>query len=166
MKSLYITRHAKSSWKDAGLSDEDRPLNARGKHDAPAMGKRLRKLGVEPEIIFSSPATRAVTTATLLAEKLHFPSEEIVTEDDIYEAGTSELLTVLRRIDDRFTNVMLIGHNPGLTMLANRLSPARIDNIPTCGVVGLKLHIDSWNALADQCGEVSFFISPKIADNH
>jgi phosphohistidine phosphatase len=147
MKILTLIRHAKSSWDDSALPDKDRPLNKRGLRDAPAMGKRLAKHGVRPDLILSSPATRALTTAEAIAEQIGYPSQAIVVNDRLYISSAGELLAVVRKLDNALERVMLFGHNPGLTDLADQLSSDKIDNIPTCGVVQLTFDIDAWTSI-------------------
>ncbi len=161
MKRLYLVRHAKSSWKDATLEDFDRPLNKRGQRDAPFMGKRLKFYKVSPDLIMSSPAKRAAKTAKVIAEEIGFPKKQIVYEDAIYEAGVKSLLRVIREINDSASQVLLFGHNPGLTMLAEYLSDAVIDNIPTCGVFCLDFNVTSWENVEEGKGTIVFFDYPK-----
>jgi len=144
MKTLILVRHAKSSWKDGSLPDRKRPLNKRGKRDAPTMGQRLAEQGVEVELMISSPATRAMATAEAMAEELDYPWDGIVTEERLYEADAEEILTVVEEQDDWIDRLMVIGHNPGLTALANILSRSDLENIPTCGVVELAYDVDKW----------------------
>lgn len=161
MKTLYIIRHAKSSWKDSALSDYDRPLNQRGERDAPFMGELIRKQGGVPDLIISSPANRAFTTASYFADKLSYKKADIDLEKNIYEAGIGSLMKIINRINDKNTSVMIFGHNPGLTMLSNYLSGSYIDNLPTCGVVKLDLNINTWKDAGDLCGTLINFEYPK-----
>ena len=161
MKRLYLIRHAKSSWDDHALSDFERPLNERGQTDAPVMGKRLKQANVQPDCILASPAQRALQTAQILAAELDFPKERIITAKGIYEAGVSDLLKVIRSIEDAFQHVLLIGHNPGMTDLANYLTDARLDNLPTCGVVCADFDVSSWKEVAAGQGTFVFFDCPK-----
>ena len=101
MKTLFLIRHAKSSWDDTALADNDRPLNARGKRDAPKMGKRLAKRGVKPDLILSSPATRALKTAEIIAKKLDYRRKNIVVDDRLYAVEADQLLDVIRKLGDR-----------------------------------------------------------------
>ena len=121
MKLLYLARHAKSSWKNMDLSDIDRPLNKRGKKDAPFMGKILSKKGINPDLIISSPAKRARKTALVIAEEISYPINSIQYEDNVYESSSRELLEFVKSIDDEYNSVMIFGHNPGFTMLHNYL---------------------------------------------
>jgi phosphohistidine phosphatase len=144
MKSLTIVRHAKSSWKDRGLSDRERPLNKRGNRDAPIMGQRLAAAGIRPSQIISSPAVRAWTTARIFAKELGYPTEFLQREDGLYLASLDNLLDVIATQDSGFNNLMLFGHNPGLTDLVNYLVPGLTNNLPTAGVVSVELDCDEW----------------------
>ncbi|WP_020527447.1 SixA phosphatase family protein [Flexithrix dorotheae] len=161
MKTLYLVRHAKSSWKDISLDDFDRPLNKRGKRDAPFMGKRLKKQGIKPHLILASPAKRAKKTAKIFAREMGYPEGKIKFAKKIYEAGRNELLEVIRNQDDKINSLMLVGHNPELTSLSNYLSDYEIVNIPTSGISCIKLSIDTWNEIKLKAGEQSFFDYPK-----
>ena len=145
MKTLVLVRHAKSSWKDPELADRDRPLNPRGRRDAPEMGRRLAARGETPDRIVTSPALRAATTATVIAEAVGYPEREIVEDERLYGAGSEEILEVIRGVEDRLDRVFLIGHNPGLTDLVNELSDEPIRNVPTCGVVKFRIAGESWS---------------------
>ncbi|MXZ75819.1 MAG: histidine phosphatase family protein [Gemmatimonadetes bacterium] len=144
MKELILVRHAKSSWKDPALSDHERPLNKRGKRDAPEMGERLARSGSDPDLIVSSSAVRALDTARTIAGKLGYPRERIVVEERLFHAGVAELLQVIRGVDDSVDILMLFGHNPGLTDLANHIGPREIFNMPTCAVLHLRFESESW----------------------
>ena len=149
MKTLTLVRHAKSSWKDRRLSDRERPLNNRGKRDAPAMGKRIADAGIRPSQIISSPAVRAWTTAKAVAAELGYPIEFLQREDGLYLASLNNLLDVVASQDVGFNNLMLFGHNPGMTDFANHLVPGLTNNLPTAGVVSVNLECDDWR-LHDQ----------------
>jgi phosphohistidine phosphatase len=144
MKNLTLIRHAKSSWKNAFLLDIDRPLNKRGQRDAPVMGKRLAERESIPDLIISSPAIRALTTAEVIAAEIEYPIEEIVIDERIYGAGVIEWLHIIQSLDDALDHIMCFGHNPGLTDLVNSISTYYIDNVPTCGVVELTFDTDTW----------------------
>ena len=134
MKRLYLARHGKSSWDDPMQSDFDRPLNARGEHDVPQMAHYLREHDVRPDRILTSPARRANTTAEIYHETLG----GILQEDDrIYEASTTSLLYLAQEALETVDTLMIVGHNPALTELANVLGDAPIYNLQTSGVVGL-----------------------------
>jgi phosphohistidine phosphatase len=161
MKRLYLIRHAKSSWDDPDLADFERPLNKRGKEDAPVLGKRLKKSKVKLDLVLSSPAKRALKTAKIIAKELGFPKKQIVTDEFLYNASVSTLLNVIQNIDDTFQQVMLVGHNPGLTDLAQYLTNVQIDNIPTCGVFCMDFDHPSWQEVAEGKGKFVFFNYPK-----
>ncbi|GAB4294629.1 MAG: phosphohistidine phosphatase SixA [Ignavibacteriaceae bacterium] len=161
MKKLYLIRHAKSSWKDMSLEDFDRPLNKRGKKDAPLMGKILREYNITPDLVISSPAKRAIITAKIISEEIGYEKEKIREVDDIYEASSSELLNIVKSLPDDSDTIMIFGHNPGLTLLSNYISNREIDNIPTCGVVCIIFGINSWGEIDHQTGRMEFFIYPK-----
>jgi len=164
MKHLILIRHAKSSWDNPGSSDFDRVLNKRGERDAPVMGERLAALDLDPDVIFSSPAVRAITTAKVVAEKIGYPEEKILTSSDIYDAETQDLFAVLSRFKDEWNRVIVFGHNPGFTDLANVLGNGSISNVPTCGVVTLELGIESWEDVRPGCGTIVSFDFPKNVD--
>ena len=145
MKTLTLVRHAKSSWKDTSLRDRDRPLNKRGKRDAPVMGKRIHEHGIRPSLIVSSPAKRAWTTAKAVAIELNYPLEFLQREDGLYLASVDRILDVVASQDDGFNSLMIFGHNPGFTDFANFLSPGLTYNLPTAGVVSVEIDQDDWN---------------------
>ncbi len=145
MKTLTIVRHAKSDWSDPGLRDRDRPLNKRGKRDAPEMGRRIKDAGIRPSLILSSPAKRAWSTAKAVADAIGYPREFLQKEDSLYLASVNRILDVLVAQDDRFNHIMLFGHNPGLTEFANFLVPGLTGNLPTAGVVSVEIDSDDWS---------------------
>ncbi len=161
MKTLTLVRHAKSSWNHPGLADFKRPLNKRGERDAPRMGSRLAAQHIRPQIIVSSPAVRALTTAEVVASALGFLPAEIITDDRIFHAYSDQLLDVIRDFDASLHHVMLVGHNPGLTDLVEQLAQAGILNIPTCGIVLLGFSVDRWQDVSDGAGEMLLFDYPK-----
>src|SRR5690242_8940641 len=143
MKTLFLIRHAKSSWDDTALPDKDRPLSDRGRRDAPKMGKRLAKRDVKPDLILSSPARCALTTAEIIAKKLDYKRKNIVVEDRLYSGAVHDLLNVVQKLGDKLERVMLFGHNPELTELAHRLS-SEITHMPTCAVAEFMFSAKSW----------------------
>ena len=144
MKTLFLVRHAKSSRNDAAMPDKDRPLNDRGKRDAPKMGERLAKRDVKPNLILSSPARRALKTAQIIARKLDYKVKDIVVDDRLYAVEADDLLRVIRGLGDKAERVMLFGHNPELTELAHRLS-SKITHMPTCAVAEFTFDAKSWS---------------------
>ncbi|MEN8213642.1 MAG: histidine phosphatase family protein [Pseudomonadota bacterium] len=161
MKTLALVRHAKSSWDHPGLADFERPLNKRGRRDAPRMGSRLAEHYIRPDLIVSSPAVRALTTAEVIASHIGYQPSEIINDRRVYHASSSELLAVIREFDARHQTVMLVGHNPGLTDLVEQLAYAGITNIPTCGIVMLGFSANHWpEATAENC-ELQTYDYPK-----
>jgi phosphohistidine phosphatase len=154
-KKLYLLRHAKSSWKDFSIRDFDRPLNKRGKHDAPMMAKRMAKRGIKPDIILSSPAKRAKATSKQFSEKL---GTKILYHDSIYESSATRLKEIIKDAFETYDSVMLVGHNPSMTVLSNALSDYHIDNIPTCGIVGF---VFEEGAVENGKAALLFFDYPK-----
>jgi phosphohistidine phosphatase len=144
MKTLFLVRHAKSSKDDPSLADRDRPLADRGRKDAPEMGKRLAKRGVKPDLLMSSPALRALTTAQLMADEIGIGRDEIAVEERLYASSADGLLAVIRGLDKKAESAMLFGHNPEFTELARRLSPA-IDPMPTCAVAEFRFDTEKWS---------------------
>lgn len=162
MKTLYVIRHAKSSWEDPFIDDFDRPLNHRGLRDAPRMGQRLRKSRVSIDRFLSSPARRAVSTAAILAEAMGVEPSSIITERRLYHATDEVLISVVRDVEDSVRSLALFGHNPGLTDFVNRLARTGVtENIPTCGVVTLSLPVTSWRDTAWETAELLSFDYPK-----
>ncbi|MBN1153788.1 histidine phosphatase family protein [candidate division KSB1 bacterium] len=162
MKRLILVRHAKSSWQNPDLEDIDRPLKKRGERDAPMMGQRLRSLQIKPDLLISSPAVRAMTTAQMIAEQIGYPVRKIATERSLYGSGWNEIMNTLTHTDDEFNEIMLFGHNPDFTTLASRLC-AFSETIPTCGVVCIDLNVASWKHIEEGCGKLAFFDYPKKA---
>ncbi len=161
MKSLYLARHAKSSWDDTDLSDFDRPLNKRGLRDAPFIGGLLAGMGERPEVIVTSPAKRAASTARFFAEALGLPSAMVVELRPLYAASPETILGVVRELDDQFTRAMIVGHNPGMTQAADELAPGSVLHMPTCSVAAFDLPVDSWMMLRVGKGKLRFFETPK-----
>lgn len=160
-KTLFLVRHAKSSWDDAGLDDRQRPLNGRGKVEAPRMGKHLAGYKIKPELIYSSPAVRALKTAEKIAKELGFKKSDVVVNEGIYTFDGGNLADVIKELDDKYDTVMLVGHNPAITALANEISDAGIDNIPTCGVALIEFDVRKWKDAARGGGRLVEFDYPK-----
>jgi len=154
IKTLYIARHAKSSWKDMSLSDFERPLNKRGKRDAPFMAELLKEKGISPDLILSSPAKRAKKTAKQYSKTL---GSELRFDESIYEASTRSLFNLLQEAFQDVDSVMIVGHNPEFTALNDMLSDKDIYNIPTSGVVAIIFEEE----VAPYKGKQLFFEYPK-----
>lgn len=160
-KTLILVRHAKSSWQHPELADIDRPLNKRGRRDAPRMGQWLAARDDGPELILSSPANRAHTTARHFAAALSMDPEAIEVEQDLYFSGTGGMLRTLERVDDRFDRVMMTGHNPVMTQLLNALTRADVWNMPTCAVAIIRFDMPSWGLVDSTAGELVDYQTPK-----
>jgi len=161
MKTLTLVRHAKSSWKDTSLADRDRPLNKRGKRDAPEMGRRIAAAGIRPSLIVSSPAVRAWTTAKVIANEIGYPREFLQRDNALYLASVNGILDVIVSQDGGFNNLMLVGHNPGFTDFANYLVPGVTNNMPTAGVVSVKLDTDDWSLYERPGAKLLLYDFPK-----
>lgn len=160
MKTLYFVRHAKSSWDDAQLDDHDRPLNARGQHDAPMMARRLLGLDVAADGILSSTAKRARQTAAHFQEVLSV--DNAIYLRNLYHAWPEAIEKEIRNLPNEWDTVLVFGHNPGYTDLANRLDHnAFIDNVPTCGIVGAEIQIKSWTDFRLAQAKRTLFLYPK-----
>jgi phosphohistidine phosphatase len=159
MKKLYILRHAKSSWKDMNLEDFDRPLNGRGKRDAPFIGSLLKQKGIKPDMILSSPANRAKSTIKLIAKEIEYNSK-IIFKEEIYESTTNLLYKMLCALKDDVSVVVLCGHNPELNLLANKLVGFN-ENIVTCGVVEIEFDINNWNDIDSTNAKMLSYEFPK-----
>ncbi len=158
MKTLILVRHAKSDKSDPTLNDFDRPLNPRGQCDAPAIAERLAKSGLRVDALVSSPAVRALSTAEALAKKLSLP---VQTDLRVYEAGVNELLTMVRGFDDRHGNIVLVGHNPGLSEFLRYLTDENYADLPTAGVAVVELPLKSWRYTFEGKGVLKNSLCPK-----
>lgn len=161
MRTLYLVRHAKSSWGQPGLRDFDRPLNERGQKDAPRMAQMLVKQGIKPDLIISSPAKRALTTALFFAEAFNISAEDVMREANIYEALPTEIYRILSELPDAAMTAMLLGHNPTMTEVANHFTDDFIENVPTCGVVKIASSAETWKAFYEGNSKVTACYFPK-----
>jgi phosphohistidine phosphatase len=163
MKSLLLIRHAKSDWGNLGLDDFDRPLNERGKRDAPVMAHRLLDRKIKIDAIIASPAKRAAKTAKIIAGEMKIKKDRIIYKPELYLAGPEVFYTVIENMDDEFDSIAVFSHNEGITHFANMLTIARVDNIPTCGVFALKIKTINWKDFRIAEKEFWFFDYPKNA---
>lgn len=162
MKMLIIVRHAKSSWDVATMSDFERPLNHRGKKDAPVMAKNLlNKIG-NIDAFISSPAERAKETAELFAEVFGKKKREIIFFNELYHASVTVIYDVIKKTDNKVQSIIVFTHNPGITDFVNSLSGVRTDNMPTCGVFVVKAAIEDWQDFDKAKREFIFFEYPKM----
>lgn len=161
MKTLYLVRHAKSDWGNENLKDIDRPLNQRGYNDAYLLSKQFAKEQAHPELIITSTATRAYSTCTIFARALNYKEENILLVPQIYEAPVDSILSSIATIDDKTNSLMVFGHNPGFTNTFNEISDSDIDDLPTCGILGIKFDIKSWNEIYTKRGKAFLSLFPK-----
>lgn len=143
MKTLVLVRHAKSAWDEPGIDDHDRPLADRGLRDAPEMGRRLAERGLEPDVIRSSTAVRARTTAELIADALGLAPDRLDLDERLYGASPEDILGVVRELDDAIGTAMVVAHDPGMSDLAFALS-GTIEHMPTCAVAEFRFDVASW----------------------
>lgn len=161
MRTLILVRHAKSSWDNPNLGDKERPLNHRGKSDAPKMGELLKNKGEKPDLLVSSPAKRAYSTAKRIAKELSYKKADIERNEALYMADLEDFFSVIRETPENVYNLMLFSHNYGITYFANNISGGNIDNIPTCGVVRVDFDINSWAEAENKKGKLVYFEYPK-----
>ena len=165
MKQLLLIRHGKSSWDISELSDHERPLNERGKRDAPRMAAALKSREIEPGHIASSSAVRAATTARILAERISYPEAKIIYDRSLYLASAREILTVVQQFDESVETAFLFGHNPGMHALVNRLALSDpVDEFPTLAVGWLNLNIEFWGEAEFGCGTLTELLTPRTLD--
>ncbi len=162
MKTLYLVRHAKSSWSFDELSDQERPLNDRGRDDAPATGQALAKRRICPDLVVSSPAVRAMSTAMLVAREMQYPHDKIVVEAGIYGADSDGLLAIIHALPNTADSVLLVGHNPTITETANLLSPTSFNEMPTAAVVCLRFACEQWADVGRANAEFYFYDHPRL----
>ncbi|HYM94541.1 MAG TPA: histidine phosphatase family protein [Chitinophagaceae bacterium] len=161
MKTLLLIRHGKSSWDDVSLNDFDRPLNDRGKQDAPAMAGRLQDKKTEIDVLISSPAKRAGRTAKIFAKEYGINKADIIYKTELYLASAEVFYEVISKADDKFEHIAVFSHNPGLTDFANELTDIKVDNIPTCGIFAIRIETKPWVDFKNARKEFWFFDYPK-----
>ncbi|WP_018295428.1 SixA phosphatase family protein [Mariprofundus ferrooxydans] len=161
MKRMILLRHAKSSWAQPALNDFERPLNKRGKRDAPIMGMRLKRQKKLPDKIVSSPAKRAISTAGIIAKQLDIPKSAIRKEPGIYDASAIELLAIIRNWQNAWETVLMVGHMPGIADLAWLLVENEVGPVPTCSVLEIELEINHWSDARPGCGRLACVMTPK-----
>lgn len=161
MKTLILIRHAKSSWDDASVTDHDRPLNARGNHDAPMMAKRLLENHIPLQACYTSTALRAKSTALFFAEAFGLKEQSIYALPELYLADVNAFEQVINQISDNYQSVALFSHNPGITYFANALADVRIDDMPTCSVFAVKSAVNQWKEFNEAVKQFYCFSFPK-----
>ncbi len=160
-RKLYIIRHGKSSWDNEGLNDIDRPLNERGIRSAELMAKRLMGKGLVPELIYSSPANRALSTALIMKRIWGLDPSVLHIHDALYLAYVSEIGEVVERAPEKMASLAIFGHNPAFTLYANQFLDKPLENLPTAGVVVLSLESESWRKIGRKHVRDSYVDIPK-----
>ena len=166
MKTLYIVRHAKSSWDHPELSDHERPLLEKGKKRTKLVAGYLQENNIRIDRIISSYAVRAFETAKIIAVEINYPEDEIRIFEDIYYGDTDKLFDHLFRLPEKIQSVMLVGHNPTFTSLANSFLDEEIEWLPTSGIVCIEFKTDKWKKLHNAKKTVKFVITPKMMHNN
>ncbi len=156
-----LIRHAKSSWADPGQQDFDRPLNDRGKNDAPMMAKRVKDRKINIDLLISSSAKRARKTAQFFAEEFDQDKHKVELRDELYLAPPERFYELISKLDDQLSSVAIFAHNPGITEFANELTSVRVDDMPTCAVYALTVHTDQWKNFRKADKQFLFFDYPK-----
>ncbi len=160
MKTLLLMRHAKSSWKEDSMPDHDRPLNKRGRHSAPQMGKLLQEQSLIPDLVISSTAVRALSTAEAVLESCH-AGAEIQTHPEIYDGDVEDILEILRTLPDEAQIVLLVGHNPGMEVLAEMLCAETVQ-MPTAAIARIELQLERWQELSEVTpGRLNGYWAPR-----
>jgi phosphohistidine phosphatase len=162
MKTLYIARHAKSSWDHSGLEDFQRPLLDKGRKGTVAVGEYLLRKNDKPALIMSSHATRAFETAKIFANAFGYPEDKIIISKNIYHGNLDSIVNYFFDLADEVESLMMVGHNPTFTYFANMFLDRKIDNLPTTGVVCIEFMTDKWEDVIHAERRTKFVISPKL----
>jgi phosphohistidine phosphatase len=162
MKTLILIRHAKSSWANPDQSDFDRPLNDRGRRDAPVMAQRLLEKNYKIDKILYSAAVRTTETMQVFRGVLGIDIKNCLSLNELYHAPVFQLQETVSQINSNWDTVILIGHNPGITDFANTLTNVRTDNMPTCAIFAVRADVQSWSAFQTAQKQFLFFDYPKL----
>jgi len=162
LKTIIAIRHAKSSWAEPNLTDQQRPLNKRGHGDAPRMAKYLESFEAKIDSFYSSPAKRAFTTACYFADHFGIAQKDIQIEHDLYFGEESDMLDLIQRQDDDLKSMIFFSHNPTITNFINQFSQTYISNIPTCGISVLKSEVESWENVNEDSMKLVNSFYPKL----
>jgi phosphohistidine phosphatase len=162
-KTLLVIRHAKSNWETGTMNDFERPLNERGKRDAPMMARRLVDKKIPVDVFVSSPAKRAKKTAELFCTGFNKSEDDIIFLSMLYHAPVEVFYEMTEHLDDSFSNVAIFSHNPGITEFVNTLiDSVKIDNMPTCGIFAISIQAEKWKDFKKSKKEFLFFDYPKL----
>lgn len=162
MKQLLLIRHGKSSWDFPGRSDHERPLNDRGRHDAPRIAQALQQRGVKPDAIISSNATRAATTANLIAGEMGYPASEIRETEDLYLASPRTIMTKVQQFEEEWETVLVFGHNPGMHAAVELITAdPSVHAFPTLAVARIELDVQFWGEIDAGSGLLLELLVPR-----
>lgn len=162
MKTVILVRHAKSDWNDPYVQDHDRALNNRGERDAPFMAEKFKEKNIAVDLIISSTAYRAISTAKAFASSIEYDFDKIRQELGIYEVGQRYVIQELTKLDDNINTVMLFGHNPDFSSLAKYLCGDFQYQMTTCSIVCIDFEFENWSNIKNVSGKVRFFEYPKM----
>lgn len=165
MKKLLLIRHAKASWDNPDQSDFERPLTSQGEIDVHGMAQQLKEQQITPDLIITSNAVRALSTAQILAEEFQYAAEKIVSNPHIYSGGVEDLVSIVKTIDSKLNNIFFIGHNPSLTLLGHYLCEGTRVTIATCGVLGIGFKMKKWEEAVATEGNFLIYFHPHH-DHH
>ena len=161
MKTLYLIRHAKSSWENSEHNDEERPLIEKGIKRAKKIGNYLKGKNVEADVIISSHANRALETAQIIAKKINYSKDKIIIDKKIYDSGIDNLFNIIYGTSNDYKCIILVGHNPTFTNIANYFLDEKIDNLPTAGLVCIEFETNQWNEIVNATKLKNYVIRPK-----
>ncbi len=164
MKRITFIRHAKAVWQNSTQSDFDRSLDKQGEDDSALMGRVLWDLKLIPELILSSPAKRAVSTAYILSDAVAYPENSIRTDPLIYEGSIDDHLTIIHNLENHLHHIFWIGHNPYLTMMGRWISDESVANLPPCGLLSVQIDVQNWDLIGEGTGQVVLFDFPTNHD--
>ena len=159
MKTLIIIRHSKSSWKDHSLSDFDRPLNKRGKKDAKKMSSELSEKIKKVDLLLSSSSKRTTQTSNYFLDSIDVRSN--IFSENLYHSSSDLIFDFVLKINNKYNKTIIVGHNPGLTNIVNKLTNLKLDNLPTSGIVIIVFDVDNWKKINYKSGLVEWIKFPK-----
>jgi phosphohistidine phosphatase len=162
MRTLYLLRHAQSAEKQIGQTDKDRELTTLGMKDAVVMGNHIQKNQLPVDIIISSTAVRAKTTAMLIVDALRIEPERLLEDEELYEASTRTFLETISRFDDSYNHILCVAHNPVISYLAEYLTKAEIGDMYPAGLVTIKFKLTSWKDVAQGNGIFESYVYPEM----
>ncbi|HUM50553.1 MAG TPA: histidine phosphatase family protein [Chitinophagales bacterium] len=162
MKYLTIIRHAKSSWSTPDLDDILRPLNERGLKSIKIIGNYLKKKNIQPDLIITSPATRAVQTAVGIGDLVNYKIDSLKINQEIYFGNTTDILAIIKNIDATVNDIFLFGHEPILSLLIYHFTKTSLEKFPTCAVYRIAFDIKSWKETDLKIGKCEFYVNPKL----